>query len=232
MERLKLAAEDRQVGKKGLGELRRKGLVPAILYGRGSDSKGLALNAKELAQALGGSAGMNAVIELHLKNGKGADLVMIKDYQINVLSHKLIHVDLLKIDMTKKVTVKVPVHVTGKSVGVVAGGVMELIAREIEFKCLPTNIPSSISVDITALNIGDSIHLGSLTLPEGVEVAQDAGATIVSIVAPRADEPEAVVAAAEVSAGAVPVVAKEKEEEGTPEAKAGEAAAPKGEKKG
>ncbi len=209
MERLTLSAVPREPGKKGLGVLRQKGFVPAILYGQGAKPRGLTLNARELGRALGSSAGMNAIIELNIESEKKPEIVMIKDFQVHVLTHKIIHTDLLKIDIKAKVTVKVPIHVTGKAVGVVNGGVLEQIMRELELQCLPTHIPSSIEVDITPLEIGHSLHLKDLKLPEGVEVEQDANLTIVSVAAPRAEEP---VATAETSAAEVPVVGKEKEE--------------------
>lgn len=232
MERLKLSAEERTVGKKGLGVLRKKGLVPAILYGRNSNPLGLTLNAKELNKALGSEAGMNAVIELNLATDKNPHLVMIKDYQIHVLTHKIIHMDLLKIDIKQKVSVKIPVHMTGKSAGVTNGGILELTTRELEVQCLPTHIPSALEVDITKLEIGDSIHLTDLVLPEGVDVDKTVNLTIVSVAAPREEEPAAV-PAAEISAGAVPVVGKEKEEGAAEEAGGDKkkAEAPKAEKK-
>ncbi len=234
MERLKLSAEPRETGKKGLGALRRKGLVPAIVYGRGMDPQGISLNSRELGRTLGSSAGMNAVIELQVAAQAAPMLVMMKDYQIDVLKHNITHMDLLKIDITQKVTVKVPIHVIGKAVGVVNGGIMEITLREIEVKSLPTNIPSFIEVDVTPLDIGNNLHLSDLTLPEGVEVDMETNLTIVSIAAPREEEAAPVAAEGGV-AGAVPVVGKEEKAEGEAkpaEAGKGKAEGGKAEKKG
>ena len=128
---------------------------------------------------------------------------MLKEFQIDPISRYITHVDLLKIDLKQKVTVQIPLHVTGKSVGVEKGGVVDQPRRELEVRCLPGNIPEKIDIDITALDMGDSIHVNDLKLPEGVEAPHEVNFAIVSIVAPRQEEPEAAAAPA-VEPGAVP----------------------------
>src|SRR5262245_6206745 len=146
MERLKVAAEVRESGKKGVTRrLRKDGRIPAVLYGRGQKPMNLSLHSKEFTHMMKGSAGMNALIDLTVGGAQGGQLVvMVKDYQTNVLKHSISHVDLLKIDMTQKITVRIPIHVIGKAVGVVNGGLVELVSREIEIRCLPGNIPEKI----------------------------------------------------------------------------------------
>ncbi|MBI1909224.1 MAG: 50S ribosomal protein L25 [Deltaproteobacteria bacterium] len=203
MEQLHLQAFEREkVGKSEARRLRVKGLVPAVLYGKGINPRSLSLKGEELDKILSTSAGMNALITLNVEGDKDAPprgdspkvakkgvlVVMLKDYQADIISRQLTHVDLLKVDLKEKITVMIPVHLTGKSQGVVKGGLIEQAKRELEVKCLPTNIPNHIEVDITPLDIGDSIHIDQIQLPEGVEAIRETNFTIVAIVAPAAEE--------------------------------------------
>jgi large subunit ribosomal protein L25 len=194
MERLKVSAEVREGGRKGVTRrLRKDGWIPAILYGRGEAPKTLSIHAKEFTHMMKGASGMNALIDLTITEGgkAGQLVVMVKDYQTDVIRHAISHVDLLKIDLTQKIVVRVPIHVIGKSVGVVNGGLLEQVNREIEVRCLPTAIPEKIDVDITPLDVGHSFHTKDLKLPDGVEAVTGADQTIVSVVAPREEVVEA-----------------------------------------
>lgn len=244
MEKLSVTAEQREVGKKGLNRrIRGSGKIPAVLYGHGQQPTGLALHAKEFTHLMKGVGGTNALINLQVtgvvaQDGSGGPLVvMVKDYQTDKISHHITHVDLYKVDLKKKVTVKVPVHLTGKCIGTVHGGLVELICREVELRCLPANIPSKIEVDIEALDVGHSIHASELKLPEGIELSQEGEVAIVSVVAPRE---EVAAEAAPVSAGGGEgAIAPAAEGGATPAAQAPAGAAPaagakaegKGEKK-
>lgn len=200
MERLKIKAEAREVGKKGLNRrLRKGGSVPAILYGSGEVPVGLSVNSKDLVSKLK-SAGLNALIDLELSGRSDAQplVVMLKDYQTDSVRRTMTHVDLFKIDLTHKVTIKVPLKLIGKSVGLTKGGLIEQARRELEVNCLPGNIPEVIEVDITHLDLGHSIHVKELKLPEGVEVPHDeTDFAIVSVVAPREEKVEEAPVAAE-----------------------------------
>jgi large subunit ribosomal protein L25 len=206
MERLKVKAEVRETGKKGVNRrLRGMGLVPAILYGHGEKGRALSVNGKEFTNLMKGVGGTNALIDLELAGGaKEPVVVMLKDFQTDTISHKITHIDLFKINLKEKVTVKIPLHVVGKSIGVGKGGLVEQSRREMEVTCLPDRIPDSIEVDITNLDMGNSIHATELKLPEGVELPQGSDFSVVSIVAPQ--EEEVVAAPVEVAAvaGAAP----------------------------
>lgn len=235
MERLKLSADLRETGKKGVNRrLRKQGAIPAILYGRGEKPVPLAVNLKDFTTKMKGTAGTNVLIDLDFKgrDAKEPLVVMLKDYQTDVIRHVITHIDLMKIDLKEKVLVKIPLHVVGKSVGVIKGGLVELVRRDVEVKCLPGNIPQRLDIDITELDIGHSLHVKDLALPEGVEAAMSEDLTIVSVVAPREEEvaPAAPVAA---EAGAAPATgeaapADTPAAEGAPKA---EAKGDKGEKK-
>lgn len=223
MERLKVAAEVREGGKKGVTRrLRKDGRIPAVLYGRGEKPMNISVHAKEFTHMMKGAAGMNALIDLSVTGDKTHQLVvMVKDYQIDILRHSISHVDLLKIDMTQKITVKIPIHVTGKAVGVTNGGLVEIINRDLEVRCLPGNIPEKIEVDITPLDVGHSFHTKDLKLPEGVEAVTGADQTIVSVVTPReeVEAPAVEAAPAEGAAAAAPAAGGEVKADAKAEAK-------------
>ncbi len=228
MEQVKVKAEVREVGKKALNrKLRREGFIPAILYGKGETPIGLHVHGKEFTLLMKKGSGTNALIDLELGatvNGGKAIMVMLKDYQTNLITRKLTHLDFLRINLKEKVAVKVPVRIIGKSIGLEKGGLIEQTRRELEVRCLPTKIPDSIEVDITELDLGHSLHVHDLKLPEGVELPHGADFTIVSIVAPREEEVAAPVAATEVPA------TEQKAGEAAPAAGAADAKAEKGEK--
>lgn len=236
MERLKIAADVRESGKKGVNRrLRKDGRIPAVLYGRGEKPVNLSLPTKEFTHMMKGASGMNALIDLSLNaGGKASQLVvMVKDFQTDAIRHVISHLDLLKIDMAQKIVVKVPIHVVGKSVGVTNGGLLEQVNREIEVRCLPGNIPEKIDVDITPLDIGNSIHTRDLILPENVEAVTGADQPIVSVVTPREEEvaaPAAEAAPAE-GAAAAPAAGGEAAPGGKAEAKPAGGGEAKAEKK-
>ncbi len=198
MQRLKVKAETRETGKKGVARrLRAGGWIPAVLYGQGEGAIGLSVAGKEFTTMVKGTAGMNALIDLEFegkKEGKPA-IVMVKDYQTDILTRKITHIDFLKINLKEKVTIKVPIHLVGKAAGVVKGGIVEQQRRELEIRCLPDKIPESIEVDITPLDLGHSLHINQITLPEGAEIQEGADFAVVSVVAPREEvaAPEAAV---------------------------------------
>lgn len=233
MERIKITADVRETGKKGANRrLRKSGEIPAILYGRGETPVAISINTKTLTHLLKGAAGTNALIDLDLKGKSGGEpiVAILKDYQRDAILHTITHVDLLKINMKEKITVKVPVHVTGKAIGQTKGGLVELVRRELEVRCLPDSIPGKIDVDITSVDIGHSLHVKDLTWPAGVEPAQVGDLTVVSIVAPREEVVEvapvaaavegAVAGAAAEGAAGAPAAGEAKKAEGKTEGKA------------
>ncbi len=207
MEKIKLKADARDVGTKGLTRVLRKGeAIPAVLYGKGEKPMALSVNTKEFTHLMKGASGRNALVELEI-GGKGVSdrvVVMLKDYQTDMIRHEITHIDLLKINMKEKVLVKVPVHLVGKAIGLQKGGLVELVRRELEVRCLPDKIPDKIDVDITNLDIGHSLHLKDCPLPEGIESAQAQDLTVVSVVAPREEVIEAPAAAVPAEGAAAP----------------------------
>ena len=227
MEQLKLAALKREeFGKGPAGRFRRNGLIPANLYGPNiKKNVPVTLKTREVDKALHGHAGGNALINLDVE-GLGKKTVMFKELQRHPATGDIEHIDLIEVLMDHKVTVEVPVNIVGKAEGVELGGILQQETRKIKAECLPTQIPDSIDVDVTQLVIGQSLHVGDITLPEGLVVLDDPKTTIASVVAPTveaevktAEEVEAELAESFEEKGEEGAEGAEGKPEGKPESK-------------
>lgn len=190
MERLKLNAIYRE--KQGKGEskrMRKAGMIPGILYGPRTSPLSIAVKSSELNRLLTAKR-ESILVDLEiLKNGsKETKIVMIKEIQRHPVKDDVIHVDLYEVAMDVSIRIEIPVHLVGKAIGVEQGGIVEHILRTIEIECLPTDIPESIEVDISHLEIGDSIHVRDIKPPKGVRIVEDPSSTVVAIVAPEVEE--------------------------------------------
>lgn len=204
------------VGKSTARKIRREGFTPAVLYGREMRPISLTVNPIDLKKALSTEAGENTLLEIHVKGGEEiTKIALLREVQYDNLTSRPIHFDFQEILMKELITVKVPVEIVGKAPGIQEGGILEEILREIEVKCLPASIPNVIEVDVSQLGIGDSMHIGDLTLPEGVTVLHDPDETIITMLSPVMEEvkPAATEAAAPAE-GAEGVAKPEAEEEG------------------
>ncbi|MBW2039804.1 MAG: 50S ribosomal protein L25/general stress protein Ctc [Deltaproteobacteria bacterium] len=173
-------------GKEQARRLRRQGLIPAIVYGHRVAPIPIILNAQYLAKVLRGEAGDRTLINLTIEglgDGPISKTVILKEKQIDPLKRTLLHVDLYSIAMDEEVYVDVPIHIVGKAAGVEKGGVLEQILREIEVKCLPTDIPPRIEVDISCLDIGDVFHVEDIKL-EKVKILADPEQAVVTVAPP------------------------------------------------
>ena len=227
MERMQLEASSRE--KKGKGparQARMKGLVPAVLYGQGQAGVNLIVNPKELAKILG-KGGTNILLDLKIE-GQSSIPVMVKEYQADILSRAFLHVDFLKVDLTKKITVEVPIHLVGKPLGLKEGGILEHITRSIEVICLPTAIPEFLEADVSHLNVGDNLHAHDLKLPAGIELPSNVDFTIAAVAMPK--EEKEPVATAEVQQPEVTGQKKAGEEAATAAAPAKDAGKKEGKK--
>jgi len=140
-------------GKNEARRLRVAGLMPAIIYGTGKDPVAVAVSPKEVNKILHSSTGHNTIFDMAVGDAP-AEPVMVVDWQHHPLKGNLMHVDLLRIDLSKSIRVKVPVHIHGESVGVkIGGGLLEVVNREVEIECLPNDIPEVFNVDVTTLNV-------------------------------------------------------------------------------
>jgi large subunit ribosomal protein L25 len=187
------------LGKGGARSLRRQGLIPATVYGRGLTPCSVVVNPKVLSQAVATEAGWNTLLTLQGEGDFAGKVVILKDAQFDAIRREMTHVDFQVVDLQKKVHVMVPVHPVGKSVGEKAGGNLQVIRHELEVFCLPTAIPGSIDVDVTKLAIGDVLHIEDLALPAGVEVPHDVNFTVITVTAPKLHDEEGEGAAEEKS---------------------------------
>ena len=180
----------KRIGKSGAREVRKEGNIPAIFYGQGEDSVPLVVQPDELKQALSNNAGMNTVLELEIDGSEPSakKFSMLGEVQKDPLKNKVIHIDFLAIDMEKNVKVKVPVNTQGRSEGERKGGKLEKLMRTIDLECLPGNIPDSIEIDVSSLNMGDFVDIASLTLGEGVKILRGGSEKVVHVIVERSIE--------------------------------------------
>lgn len=204
------------IGKGAARKARAAGRIPGVLYGHGQEPVALSVSAREFELAVRKQGG-NPIIGLALDGGEHTAL--IRDVQYDPLTHDIIHLDFLRISLTEAIEVEVPIRLVGLPVGVKdGGGILEPILRELKVRCLPTAIPPAVEVDVTALNIGDSVHVSGITLAE-VTILTDPEVTVATVVPPTVqveEKPaEEAAAAAEGAEAAEPeVIAKGKKEEG------------------
>lgn len=192
---MKLSAQLRDGSGKGAArKLRRDGKIPAILYRRGEDGLSLVVSNDEFSNLLAKGQAKASVIRLKVKDGKESPErnVLIREIQTHPYKRDVYHIDLQEITMDQEITVKIPVETVGESIGVEMGGIMEFKRRELEVTCLPGKIPDSIVIDITELDIGDSVHVESIVTPEGVTIPRDVNFTILTVVGAAPEEEEEV----------------------------------------
>jgi large subunit ribosomal protein L25 len=182
-----LGAEAREgVGKGVNRKLRAAGRIPGVIYGKKRDPQAIHLDPTALEKLLRGSgAGLNTLIDLSV--GGRTDTVLVKELQRHPVKGAFWHVDFYQVDLTRKITVSVPLHFVGKARGVEFGGILDHPLRELEVECLPRAIPEFVEVDVSALEIGQAIHVSDLALPEGVEVKTDGALAVASVVLPAAE---------------------------------------------
>lgn len=220
MSDVSLAVELRQGTGKGVArQLRRDGRIPGVVYGTRLAALSIHLDPRALDRLIQTShAGINTLIALQGPSELAGKTVLVKELQREPVRGSLLHADLYEVDADARVRVSVPVHLSGTAHGVTMGGLLDHALREIEVDCLARAIPDEVVVDVSALDIGDSIHVEELVLPEGVELHTQADLPVVSVVAPRIEEPtaeeaEAAAEAAEAVAEAAPAEGAEGESE-------------------
>ena len=188
MEKVVLNAEKRSAAGKGVARsLRRKGIVPAVLY-RGGASMPIEINEKELTKFIRSTAGEQVMVNLTFSDGE-SKLALMKDYQLDPIKGGLIHTDFFEVSLSEEVKVTVHVTMKGEAIGVKRdGGILQYGTRDIEIQCLPDRMPGHIEVDVSGLETGKSIHVGDLVLGEGIKILTDPGELIVTVTAPAVEE--------------------------------------------
>jgi large subunit ribosomal protein L25 len=162
-------------------------LIPAVFYGPEVDPVNLSLKYRDLEKLIKTGAGENVIIDLAIETGEStlSHRAMLKEIQMDPVKQTILHVDLYEISMDKKIEVEVPITLTGTAKGVSdEGGILQQVSRTLEISCLPDNIPDSFELDVTDLNIGDSLHVSDLNIPQGIEVLVEGELTIATVVPP------------------------------------------------
>lgn len=178
-------------GKGAARRLRAAEKIPAELYGHGKSNFSLQLDPVQLDRLLHAShAGMNTLIDLEGAPEVAGKVVLVKDMQRHPVRGTMVHVDFYEVNPDERIVVNVPIHLTGTAHGVTMGGLLDHSLRELELDCLPRAIPDEVVVDVSALDIGDSVHVNELALPDGTELRTDPELSVVSVTAPVAEEVE------------------------------------------
>jgi large subunit ribosomal protein L25 len=170
--------------------MRRDGRIPAVLYGPKTDPNMISIGAHDLENILKQGSIGRSIINLEIDGVKGTKATMVKEMQAHPVSRDILHVDFLEVDMKRKINVNVPVITTGQSAGVELGGMLQIIRRELEVYCLPNKIPQDITIDITDLEIGDSVHVSDIETEGDVEIPYDVDFTVLTILSPKKAEEE------------------------------------------
>lgn len=174
------AAPRLRTGSGRLNQMRREGWVPSVIYGKGTENMNLKVDAKTFADLLAHSSSENILVNLDIE-GHGTRLAFLQSIQHDALSGKTLHADFRAIDENTAITAHIPTHLNGESAGVKAGGLIEQYVHAIEITCLPNDLPETIEVDISGLQIGDSLHIGDIALPAGVKATHAADVVVAHI---------------------------------------------------
>jgi large subunit ribosomal protein L25 len=202
-------------GKNEARRTRKSGLIPAVVYGAFKDPVAVSVNPKDISKIIHSKTGHNSIFDIDIE-GVERTPVIVADEQYHPIRSNLMHIDLRRIDLTRKLKVAVPIHVSGESKGVKQqGGVLDVVTRQIEIECIPDDIPNQFDVDVTELMIGGTIRVGELPVKEGVRILTSGDAVIAHVVGIKEEAsatPEAAAAEPEVAAK------KGKKEEAAPAA--------------
>ena len=184
METVEVSVETREVGnKRDAGRLRRSGKLPGVVYGRGTDGVAMQVDGRELRTRVGRLEGSHVLRFKSAADSLDGRLVLVKEVQYHPVTHAIAHIDFYEVDVTRKITVMVGLHFVGRAEGVIQGGVLQPIARELEVECLPMDIPAQIEVDVSSLEIGHGLKAGDITLPPNV-TNNTPDLAVVSVLAP------------------------------------------------
>src|SRR5215475_9529266 len=212
---VKLKAEPRsEAGRTGVRKLRVRGLIPAVIYGGKVKSQSLQVATRDINAVMSHASGENVLVELEIAGEKSNRAALVQEVQHSPVGGEIVHVDFHAISMDETIQADVPLEPSGTPVGVKTfGGLLEQSLRGLAIECLPRDLPDRITVDVSQLNIGDSIHVRDIQLPSGVTAKVPADLTAFSVVAPVVEE-EPVAVEAEAAAAAKQAVITEKKEEG------------------
>jgi large subunit ribosomal protein L25 len=226
-ERVKIEVQQRESrGSADARRLRRQGLIPGVLYGRGKSPHPFSVHERDLRRALTGPAGLHAILDVVLDGQKTSHASILKDYQQDVITGRLAHVDLQEVRLDQPIQAQVVIELIGEAAGSIEGGVLSQVSREINVEALPLEVPERIEVDVSPMQMGDTLRLADIAVPEGVTFLDDPEETVIAtvtvptqIVEPEPEEEEELEEGAELAEG------EEAPEGAEGEAAEGEAAA-------
>ncbi|MCD6261638.1 MAG: 50S ribosomal protein L25 [Deltaproteobacteria bacterium] len=177
-------------GKRAARKIRAEHKLPAIFYGPGISPVMLTVDYSELEEIVTKGSSEQTILDLHLDTGNGVEnkKAMLKELQTDPLSGAYLHADFYEISMDRDITLNIPIQLVNVPVGVSKGGVLQQIRREIEITCKPDRLIESIEIDVSGLDIGDSLHIRDIDLPEGVTTSEDAHLTVAVVAAPAAEK--------------------------------------------
>ena len=209
-----IAEERSQLGKNNTGRLRRRGMIPAVIYGRGREVRSVSLDPKKISEILHSDTGHNTIFKVVVGSGEPVN-AMIKSYQLDPVRGRLLHADLLAISMDRKMKFMVPIEIVGEAPGVKTdGGIMDVIRREIEVECLPGDVPDHIRVNVGELQINDQIRVSELEYDGSrFQILESPDQTVLTVLPPRAEEVVAPAPVEEPAAAEPEVIKKGKAEE-------------------
>lgn len=203
-QRIELNIESRKAGRASARGLRVNKMVPGIIYGGGLENATVSLHVNDILK-YNSRAYENALLNIKSTDGKlNGKVALLKEVTVHPLTRQPEHVDLLALDLTKAVRVFVEVKVEGKAIGISEGGLLNIVTRQLEVECLPTEIPDAITVDVTNLGVGDSLHVSEVTVPKGVKMISRPELTVAAVNEAEEEIVAAPVAAAAPVAGAAP----------------------------
>lgn len=209
METVEIQIEPRESDGKGAARrARRDGKLPGVFYGPKTKAVPLVVDRKEFTSRVADLEGSHLIRIKSASPALADKVALVKELQYHPVTGEIVHADLYEVDLTAKIRVKVPLHFVGKAAGVVRGGILQPVVREIEVECLPMDIPEFFDVEVSALDIGDSVHVAELTMPAGVTAASESDLTLVTVVPPSIEEaptPAEAAAPAEGAEAAAPV---------------------------
>ncbi len=226
---VKLKAEPRtNVGRSAVRKLRARGLIPAVIYGGKNEPQALQVAAREINAMMSHASGENVLVELAIAGEDSSRTALVQEVQHSPVGGDIRHIDFHAVSMDQMIQAEVPLEPTGIAVGVKTfGGLLEQSLRSLAIECLPADLPDRITVDVSQLNIGDSIHVRDIQLPSGVTAKVQPDLTAFSVVAPVVEE-EPIVAESEAAAAGPEVITEKKQEaEGAAPAPAAKEKAPK-----
>jgi large subunit ribosomal protein L25 len=182
-ERVKIEVRERESrGSADARRLRRNGLIPGVLYGRGKNPHAFCIAERDLRKALTGTAGLHAILDVVIEGQKTSHPSILKDYQQDVITGRLAHIDLQEVRLDQPIQAQVVIELVGEAAGSIEGGVLSQVTREINVEALPLEVPERIEVDVSPLQMGDTLRLAEVALQEGVTYLDDPEETVIATV--------------------------------------------------